>query len=177
MKNALKTLRALPLALIMALGIAGFTPTHAVADEASTVDNQFVDGNWFSIAADKGEAYKVGSSTNQALQTQIDAYEGAKTDGDVVKEEHFAIRSWVKGWCAAEEGRLAFVAGDLTKAKSDFSRAKKLGLKAQKPEAGKGEKASCGGSNGAFEGCSAEEGVKVVAYCDRWLAKVGGGDE
>lgn len=173
MKSTSKHLLALPLAiLIMAFGVLS-TPsvTRADNDEASVSDNQFLDGNWFQIAADKGEAYTEGSPTNVALEKQLDAYQTAVENRDLANEERLAIRSWVKGWVAAEIGRSALEAGNYSEAKTALKRAIKYGKAAQKPGAGKGEKHACGGDGGRFQRCSAEEGADVVTYAQGYLDK------
>lgn len=175
MKKITMSLMALPLALFLAFGFTvSMIPTHVQAEEAATVDNQFVDGNWFSIAAAKGESYKEGGETHVALQAQLELYQAAVDAKDQVKAEHYAIRSWVKGWMAAEIGRLALVDGDLAGAKAAFNRAIKYGKTAQKDGAGKGETAGRVDDETApnYGGTSAVEGQRVVAYASRYLAKV-----
>jgi len=184
MKKIILSLLALPLALTLAFGFTSIT-TPAHAEETAAVDNQFVDGNWFTIAAAKGEAYQVGSPTQVALQAQLDLYQSAVEAGDSEKAEHYAIRSWVKGWYAAEIGRKAYEAGDYAGAAAALKRAVTYGKTAQKPGSGKGETAGRvdDDSAPAYGGTSAVEGQRVVAYAKKWLAKANaklgasGGDE
>jgi hypothetical protein len=174
MKKIIMSLMALPLALVLAFGFTVSIPTHAKADGAAAVDNQFVDGNWFTIAEAKGEGYQTGSPTQVALQAQLDLYQEAVEAKDLDKEEHYAIRSWVKGWVAAEIGRAALVAGDIAGAKAALTRAVKYGKAAQKTNAGKGETAGRVDDDTApnYGGTSAVEGKRVVAYANKYLAKV-----
>ena len=174
MKKITMSLLALPLALLLAFGFTISVPTHAKAEGAAAVDNQFVDGNWFTIADAKGESYKEGSETNVALQAQLDLYQEAVEAKDLEKEEHYAIRSWVKGWVSAEIGRVAFEAGDLAGAKAALTRAVKYGKAAQKANAGKGETPGRVNDDAApnYGGTSAIEGKRVTAYANKWLSKV-----
>jgi hypothetical protein len=179
MKNTLKALLALPLALFLALGMVGLmvssTPRPAFADEAA-VDNQFVDGNWFSIATAKGEAYKEGSPTEVALQAQIGLYQEAVTNEDTEKAEHYAIRSWVKANYAMELGRQALEAGKQEDAREHLNRALKLAKAAQRSGAGKGEQEDrvCDDSAGAWRGCSKIEGQRAERRIGKLLARLGG---
>ena len=170
------SLLALPMALFLALAFTSIsisTKVHA-ADAASVSDAQFVDGNWFAIAESKGEAYKVGSATQVALQAQLDLYQAAVEEKNLVDEEKYAIRSWVKGWVSAEIGLQALEKGDLAGAKAALLRAKAYGKTAQKAKAGLGETESRVNDDSApsFGGTSAVEGKRVVAYASKYLAKV-----
>lgn len=176
MKTILKTLRALPLAiLVMALGIVS-TPALIHADEASATasDNQFVDGNWFAIAAAKGEAYKEGSPTNEALEAQLALYQTAVEEGDTEKAEHYAIRSWVKANYAMLLGQKALEAGDYVNAKTHLNRALKLARAAQKKGAGKGEQGDrvCDDTAPEWRGCSEIEGKRAESRINKFLDKV-----
>jgi hypothetical protein len=179
MKSIKMSLAALALATLALTAptrpaFAGVATDADNAAAAPAVDNQFVDGNWFGIATAAGEDFKTGSPTQVALQAQLDAYQSAVDAKDLAKEEHFAIRSWVKGWVAAEIGLEALQSGDLAGAKKALLRAKKYGMKAQKPGAGLGETPSRVGDDTApaFGGTSSVEGARVVAYADKYLAQV-----
>jgi hypothetical protein len=179
MKHTLKSLLALPLALFLALGIVGLMvssiPSAAYADEGA-VDNQFVDGNWFSIADAKGEAYKEGSPTEVALQAQIELYDTAVANQDTEKAEHYAIRSWVKANYAAELGRRELETGNSADARAHLNRALKLAKAAQRASAGKGEQEDrvCDDSAKRWRGCSKIEGQRAEAYINKLLARLGG---
>jgi hypothetical protein len=158
-------------AMIGMLFVIGFAPMIATA--ATAADNVYVDGNWFAIAQAKGESYETGSPTEVALQAQLKNYQDAADNKDLKAEEHFAIRSWVKGWVAAEEGLEAMQAGNNDEAREDLNRAVKYGQKAETPGAGLGEDPSRGDdSSAAFEGKSEIEGARVVAYAEKYLAKL-----
>lgn len=149
------------------------TATAPTADPFVPGDNKFVDGNWFSIAESRGESYAVGSPTNLQLEAQIKAYQTARDSRDLMGEEHYAIRSWVKGCIAAEIGLEALEKGDTVTARIYFHKAIKDGLKAQAEGAGKGEAAPCGGDAAHFRSCSTDEGKWVVAYAEKYLDKIG----
>ena len=174
-KKMLLSLMTLPLAFVLAFGFAVSFPSVAKSEGAvAAVDNKFLDGNWFAIAAAIGEEYQSGSPTNVALQAQLELYQAAVEAKDLEKEEHYAIRSWVKGWIAAEIGRAALASGDTAGAKTALQRAIVYGKAAQKPNAGKGETAGRVGDETApnYGGTSAIEGARVVAYAKKLLAKV-----
>jgi hypothetical protein len=176
MKTILKTLRALPLAIFaLALGFVS-TPVLLHADEAATTvsDNQFVDGNWFTIAEAKGESYKEGSATNEALNAQLELYQNAVSEGDTEAAEKYAIRSWVKANYAMELGRRALGAGELVKAKEHLNRALKLAKAAQKKSAGRGEQTDrvCDETAPEWRGCSEVEGKRAETRINKMLAKV-----
>lgn len=173
MKNMLRTLLALPMALFMAFASASIsTPTTLHAEGAA--DAQFVDGNWFSIAAAKGEAYKAGSPTEEALQAQLSLYQTAVESGNVADAEKYAIRSWVKANFAAEQGLRAIEAGDFDSARTHLERALNYAKTAQKPGAGKGEQEDrvCDDSAAKWRGCSKIEGQRAEAYVKKLLKKL-----
>jgi hypothetical protein len=171
------TVLAAGLALASTLSMTHPRPAYADGDTttaaaaAAPADNQFLDGNWFTIAEAKGENYVTGSPTEQALQAQLAKYQAAAdaSPPDYAQEEHFAIRSWVKGWVALAVGENALDSGDLATAKACFARAKKYGRAAQKPNAGLGETASRVNDDSApaFGGTSAIEGARVVAQASK----------
>lgn len=177
MNSILKTLRALPLALlVMALGFASM-PTLSHADESATAeasDSQFVDGNWFDIASAKGEVYKAGSPTNEALEAQLALYQTAVDSKDTESAEKYAIRSWVKANYAMLLGQNALEAGNYSDAKKHLNRALKLAKAAQKEGAGKGEQKDrvCDDSAASWRGCSKIEGQRAEARINKFLAKV-----
>ena len=143
--------------------------TALASADYKTADNGNLDGNWMN---EKG--YKEGSPANESLNAQVEAYNQAKDAGDTAEAERLAIRSWVKGWYAAELGRLAFVAGDKVAAKAHFLRAKSHARAAQLPSAGRGEVGGKDDTDGApaFGGTSKREGIRVAAYADKWLNKI-----
>jgi len=171
MNKFLKSLLALPLALILAFGFASIS-TSVMAEEGENA--QFVDGNWFSIASSKGEVYQVGSQTHGDLMAQLKHYQDAVDADDTASAEKFAIRSWVKGWYAAELGRRAAAEGRNDDARNHYNRAIKYGETAQKPGAGKGETPSRVSDDSAknFGGTSAVEGARVVKYAKKLLARL-----
>jgi hypothetical protein len=177
MKHISKSLWAMPLAiLVLAFGIL-FTPTMSYANDTTnsvTIDNQFVDGNWFAIAEAKGEAYKEGSSTNEALNAQLELYQTAVEGKDTVAAEKYAIRSWVKANYAMLLGQNALEAGDYVTAKEHLNRALKLAKAAQKEGAGKGEQGDrvCDDSAPEWRGCSKVEGQRAEARIKKFLAKL-----
>jgi hypothetical protein len=158
---------------LLAISIVHTTPTHAAG--ATTVsDNQYVDGNWFQIAKDRGEEFTTGSPTQVALQAQIDAYKQAVSDKDLDKEVHFAIRSWVKGWNELALAENAMDSGDKVTAKRLFTRALRYGEAAQKSGAGLGEDPGRQGDDGAdsFNGTSKIEGARVQAQAQKYLGEL-----
>jgi len=173
MNTILKSLRALPLALILAFGFVS-VPAASHSDEASVSDNQFVDGNWFSIAAAKGESYKNGSPTNKELNAQLALYQSAVDEKNTADAERYAIRSWVKANYAAELGRLATAAGNYDEAKQNLDRALNYAKAAQKPGAGKGEQEDrvCDDTAEAWRGCSEIEGKRAEAYVKKLQARL-----
>jgi hypothetical protein len=179
MNTILKTLRALPLAMVMALCIVSL-PTLSHADDAApaaastTVDNQFVDGNWFAIAEAKGEAYGEGSQTNVALNAQLELYQTAVDDKNTADAEHYAIRSWVKANYAMLLGQNALEAGKYAEAKTHLNRALKLAKAAQKDGAGKGQKGDRVDDDNAaaWQGTSKIEGARAEARVKAFLAKL-----
>lgn len=176
MKKHLSTLLALPLALFLAFAVFSTvaTPTKVHADEAVVVDNQFVDGNWFTIAEAKGEAYGEGSATNVALNAQLELYQQAVEDKDTAAAEKYAIRSWVKANYAMLLGQNALEAGNYAEAKTALNRALKLAKAAQKKGAGSGEQADrvCDDTAKPWRGCSEIEGKRAEALVEKFLAKL-----
>ncbi len=182
MKTILKSLRALPLALIMAFGFtAAPAPSHSdeAAATASVSEAKFVDGNWFTIAESKGEAYKVGSPTNLELEAQLDLYQTAVESKNTADAEKYAIRSWVKANYAMLLGQNALESGNYEQAKVDLARALKLAKAAQRPGAGKGEKEDrvCDDTAAPWQGCSKVEGKRcedrVKAFQKKLAKKTG----
>lgn len=178
MKKILSALLALPLALFLAFAVTSTTiPTRAHADEAAAAapaDNQFVDGNWFTIAEAKGEAYQTGSPTEVALQAQLALYQEAVDAKNTADAEKYAIRSWVKANYAAELGLEAAEAGKGTEAKADYDRALKYAKTAQKKGAGNGEQGDriCDDSAPAWKGCSLVEGQRAEKYIRKLMHRL-----
>lgn len=178
MTKILKSLRALPLALlVMALGFT-VVPATSHSDEAaataSVSDNQFVDGNWFTIAESKGEAYGTGTPTNVALNAQLELYQTAVEAKNTADAEKYAIRSWVKANYAMLLGQNAMEKGDYPQAKIDLARALKLAKAAQKTGAGKGESEDrvCDETAAEWKGCSKIEGKRCEARVKAFQKKL-----
>jgi hypothetical protein len=177
MNKILKSLLAMPLALILAFVFVSFAPTkiHADGDAAATVsDSQFLDGNWFTIAQAKGEAYGEGTPTNQALEAQLALYQEAVDAKDTSKAEHYAIRSWVKANYAAELGNQALGSGDTSSAQAHLARALKYAKAAQKLNAGKGEQKDrvCDDTADTWRGCSKIEGQRAEKYIRKLMKRL-----
>lgn len=174
MKKILSTLLALPLALLLAFAVFSAPAAKAHADETIVSDAQFVDGNWFQIAEDQNEAYKVGSPTEVALQAQLTKYQDAVEEKDAAKAEKYAIRSWVKANFAAQQGLEAAEAGKAAEAKGHYDRALKYAKAAQKKGAGLGELESRGHDDTAptWAGDSAVEGKRAEKYVKKLLKRL-----
>ncbi len=177
MKKTLKTLLAVNMALFLALMTFSFAAPatiHAEGDQAAVVDNPFVDGNWFTIAQAKGEAYGEGTPTNVALEGQLKLYQDAVDTKNAADAEKYAIRSWVKANYAAEVGLEAIEAGKYADAKEALDRALKLAVAAQKAGAGKGEQQDriCDDTAPAWKGCSAVEGKRAEKYVRKLMKRL-----
>jgi hypothetical protein len=177
MNKILKSLLAMPLALLLAFVFVSYAPAkiHADGDQAAAVsDNQFVDGNWFTIADAKGEAYGTGTPTNVALEAQLALYQEAVEAKDTAKAEKYAIRSWVKANYAADLGLTAIESGDTAAAQAHLARALKYAKAAQKPNAGKGEQKDrvCDDTADAWRGCSAIEGKRAEKYVRKLMKRL-----
>ena len=155
--------------LMVLMAVFAFSIVSIVSTENGSVDNGNLDGNWMDE-----QGYQEGSPAHQSLEAQVALYDSAKADKDTEACEKYAIRSWVKGWYAAELDRKAFVAGDMVKAKKDLLRAKAYGVVAQKLKSGRGEVVGKDDSENApkFGGTSKREGIRVVAFAEKWLAKI-----